>query len=144
MLSATLSNILLKVKRTWVAFLLATFWHAQRHLSVKTVAHIFTLGYIGHILHFAFTPHILNRHTYARVFTNPKIYVHQNRLKLTEPRALVILQSEFPQFEPWRPFYTWIYFDTPVSKVSQLQISRPKQIYNLVIHLRIPSINYEV
>ena len=32
----------------------------------------------------AFTPHIFNRHTYASVFTNPRIYVHQNRLKLTE------------------------------------------------------------
>ena len=41
------------VERTRVSFLLATFWHAQRHLSVKTVAHIF-YPYFAQLLHLTY------------------------------------------------------------------------------------------
>ena len=77
MLSPTLSNILLKVKRTRVS---------SSHLLARTASSVCQncRPYFLPIFCTAFTPHIFNRHTYATVFTNPRIYVHQNRLKLTE------------------------------------------------------------
>lgn len=69
------------------------------------------------------------------------MYVHQDRIKQTKCFGHNTV-SAFPYF--WtEPFYTWTYFDTPVSKVSQLQIVHQNR-YDVVIHLRIPSINYEV
>ena len=150
MLLATLSNILLSVKRRTVS-LASPFWHVARHLSVKTVAPIFCTAFTPTTTYIPtyFTTHILPTKylpTVASVFTDPKMCTAPKQIwtiYLLRSRCIHVFLALYP-FSCFRnkifrigkikklrdhcDLQTRICFDTPVSKVSQLQISRPKKI----------------